>query len=92
MTRCGKRAAFGRLPVLLAGGILSVAALPSSGEIVLARRGHPADFTRVVRENATECERYAAAELRDFLKRQTDVELPIADDSEPLPEHAVLLG
>ena len=87
-----KRPVARRLRVLLVGGILFAAAMPSAGEMVLARRGHPADFTIVVRTDATECERYAATELRDFLKRQTDVELPVVDDSEPLPKHAVLLG
>ena len=91
MIRHAKWPAFSLLPVLFAGGIL-FATMPSAGEIVLASRGHPADLTIVIRAKATECERYAAAELRDFLKRQTDVELPIADDSNPLPERAVILG
>ena len=91
MMRCAKWPASSRLSVLLAGGIL-FATMQSAGEIVLASRGHPADFTIVVRAEATECERYAAAELRDFLKRQTDVELPIVDDSAPLAKHAVILG
>ena len=66
--------------------------LHAAGELVIARRGRPAEFTIVVRAQATECERYAADELRDFLNRLTGVELPIADDSAPLPDKAVLIG
>ena len=52
----------------------------TAGDLVLAQRGRAADCTIVVRAQATSCERYAADELRDFLKRQTGVELTIADD------------
>ena len=64
----------------------------TAGDLVLAQRGRAADCTIVVRAQATACERYAADELRDFLKRQTGVELTIADDSGPVPPKAVLLG
>jgi len=62
-----------------------------ASEIVLAERGRPAEYVIVTRQAATECEKYAATELRDFLKRQTDVELPIRDDSTPLPEKAIVV-
>ena len=70
--------------------LVLLAAVP--GSITLAHRGHPADCTIVTRAEATPCERYAAEELRHFLKRQTGVELPVVDDSSPLPERAVLVG
>ena len=78
----------GLFPVLLAGLALGATA----GELVLAERNHPASCTVVVRRNASPCERRAAAELRLFVKRQTGVELPIADDGGPLPARAIVLG
>ncbi len=60
--------------------------------ITLAARGQPARSCIVVRHEASECERHAAEELQTFLKRQTGVDVPIADDSAALPPQAVLLG
>ena len=77
----------------LIGAALCAAGLaPSANGLELARRGQATNCTIVVRAEASACERYAAEELRDFLKRLTGVELPIADDTSPLPAHAVLLG
>ena len=77
----------------LIGAALCAAGLaPSANGLELARRGQDANCTIVVRAEASACERHAAAELRDFLKRQTGVELPVADDASPLPALAVLLG
>ena len=78
----------GLLPVLFAG----LAFRAGAGELVLAERGHPAPCTVVVRCDASPCERRAAAELRHFVHRQTGVELPLADDADPLPARAILLG
>ena len=46
----------------------------------------------MISANASECARYAAEELRDYVLRMTGVRLSIVDDSAPLPERAVLLG
>ena len=86
-----------RVSSLLALTLLAACAPASSADrpaavLSIARRDHPADCTIVVRSGASACERHAAEELRAFLKRQTGVELEIADDSSPLPEKAVLLG
>ncbi len=77
------------LAVLLATTLSAVAAVPP---LVLAERGAPPACTIVVRAGASACERYAAEELRDFLKRQTGVSLPIAGDTHALPARAILLG
>ena len=75
--------------------LLSIAALSLSGyaegSITLARRGSPPDYAIVTRSAATATEKYAATELRDFLKRQTGVELKIRNDSTPIPEKAILV-
>ena len=77
---------------LIAAALCAAGLAPSASGLELVRRGQSADCTIVVRAEASACERHAAAELRDFLKRQTGVELPVADDASPLPALAVLLG
>lgn len=77
------------LAVVLAAAFSVAAAAPP---VVLAERGNPPACTIVTRADASACERYAAQELQRFLKRQTNVELPLATDAEPLPGHAILLG
>ncbi len=52
----------------------------------------PTNCTVVVRENSTPCERRAAAELCDLLRRQTGADLPVITDAAPLPARAILLG
>ena len=76
------------LPILFMGLALGVRA----GEFVLAERGRPAACAIVLRRNATPCERHAADELRTFVTRLTDVDLPVVDETAPLPARAVLLG
>ena len=46
-------------------------------EFVIAERGKPADCTIVCGEDADPAVRYAAEELRDYVKKLTDVELSI---------------
>ena len=46
-------------------------------DFVIAERGKPADCTIVCDEDADPAVRYAAEELRDYVKKLTDVELPI---------------
>ena len=77
----------------LIGLTLGVAGLvPSANGLELVRRGQVTNCAIVVRTEASACERYAAAELHDFLKRQTGVEVPLADDAAALPPRAILLG
>ena len=64
----------------------------SAADMNLAVRGHPAEYTIVIPAAASESQRYAAEELRDFTERVTGVALPIVTDAEPLPEKAILLG
>ena len=75
-------------PALLAG----LASCVCAGDLVLAERGRSAAAAIVVRRDATPCERRAADELRTFVARLTDVDLPVVDDSAPPPARAVLLG
>jgi len=69
------------------------AALAASDPLVLASRAPAADpYAIVVRAAASPCERYAAEELRTFLKRMTDRDLAVVTDEAPVPSHAILIG
>lgn len=50
------------------------------------------DYQIVVPKDAIPSEKHAAKELQSFLKQIAGAELPIMDDSAPLPERAILLG
>ena len=76
------------LSVMAAAGP-SVAADPV---FVIAIRGQPATATIVLPAAASPSQTYAAEELQKFTAEMTGVTLPIADDTGPLPEHAILLG
>ena len=64
----------------------------NAGDIVVAERGRAPEATIVIRAAASESERFAAEELRDFAEKVTGVRLPIVTDEGPLPAKAVLLG
>ena len=87
-----KNILFGLVAVLC-----SCAASCGAGSLVLAERGKPAAFSIVVPANASQPQRYAAEELRDFTEKTTGVRLLIvtADGgslgASTLPEKAVLL-
>ena len=78
------------LPALMA---VAVGALWGCGsrDLVLAERGASPEYAIVMRSCATGVEKYAVREMRDFIKRQTDVELPIQDDATPIPQKAILV-
>ena len=63
-----------------------------SGEMILAARGKPEEYVIIVPDHASESQRYAATELRDFVEKATNVRLPIVTDRIPLPPKAILLG
>ena len=51
-----------------------------SGEMILAARGKPEEYVIIVPDHASESQRYAATELRDFVEKATNVRLPIVTD------------
>lgn len=61
-------------------------------EIIVAERGRAPEATIVIRAAASESERSAAEELRDYTEKVTGVRLPIVTDEGPLPAKAILLG
>ena len=69
-------------------------AVPADGAdtLTLARRGEAGAATVVIRHDASPSERYAAEELVRYVAKMTDVQLPVVDDSSPLPARAILLG
>ena len=70
-----------------------VAVDAAAGEIILAERGAPPECPIRIANDADECVRYAAQELRDHVKQMTDVSLPIVADvaSASLPKKAIVL-
>lgn len=83
------KAAFSILSVFMAVP-LSVTAVGSMLDVAV--RGQSAEYVIVTSASASESQRYAAEELRDFMQKTTGVCLPIADDNSPLPAKAILLG
>ncbi|HOE60721.1 MAG TPA: DUF4838 domain-containing protein [Kiritimatiellia bacterium] len=69
-----------------------VAANTPTPDLVLARKGRPADRAIVCPVQASPSQRYAAEELQTFVEQMTGVRLPITDDRAPLPAKAILLG
>ena len=76
-------------PVLIlacfAIGVLPSNAADAAGgpqTLVLAERGKAAEYSIVVSEDAGECIRYAAEELRDFTEKTTGVKLPIVSGTD----------
>ena len=53
----------------------------SAGEFVLAERGCPAKCAIVLSSSASDSERHAALELRDYVKQITGVELPVSPEA-----------
>ena len=79
-----------------ASATASPIAVNAAAPLVLAKRGAAAEYAIVVAADADECQRYAAEELRDYVKQLTDVELPIVTNasdatSATLPEKAIVL-
>lgn len=73
---------------LSCGSILSFSA---DTEMILCDKAK-SPYTIVVSSNAPSPERHAAKELQHFLREISGATLPIVEDSEPLPPHAILLG
>jgi Fic family protein len=64
---------------LAVAGSVFVVAFASASEIHLAVRGKAPSFTIVTGEKPPPSVKFAASELRDYVKKITDVELPVAE-------------
>ena len=62
--------------VLVTVGLLCGATVAGEREIILAERGKEAAFAIVIPKTAGASVKYAAEELRDYVRGMTDVELP----------------
>ena len=73
--------------------IALIAAAASSHDILtVAAKRHPAQYVVVVREDASEPERYAARELTAYVEKMTGIRLAVTNDAGELPPKAILLG
>ncbi len=71
---------------------MAVASVSNAAEsLVLAERGKPAAYSVVIRADAGESERYAAAELTNYVSRLTGVALPVVVASQSTPVRAIRL-
>ena len=71
--------------------ILLASCSASAGELVLAQRGRTAEYTIVLPENAGASTKYAAEELRDYVRGMTGVTLPVGTDASR-PGNAIFLS
>ena len=62
------------------------------GELVLARRGAPAEYAVVLPAAASESQRYASEELVKYVEMTTGVRLPVVTEREARPEKGIYLG
>jgi hypothetical protein len=65
--------------------------LHGAGQLVLAERGKPVEYSIVMPKKALPSQKYAAEELRDFTEKVTGAKLPIVTDGASLPEKAVVI-
>ena len=72
--------------------LLCLTATSVQADLVLARRGQPADAVIVHAADAPESIKLACNELQMYLEKQTGVKLPIQDDGAALPKKAILVG
>ena len=63
-----------------------------AGELTLAERGAAPAHSIVIARGASPSQRYAAEELRAYVKRLTGVALPVVTDEGLLPAAAIVLG
>ena len=61
-------------------------------ELVIAERGKSPSYVIVRSAQASESEKYAAEELRDFLAKVTGVTLPLTTNAKPIPRKAIVIG
>lgn len=78
------------LPALVAAAPAFAAGEPAP--LVLAERGICPEYAIVIPSNASASVSYAAAELKRYVRRLTDAELPIVTDEADLPPKAIILG
>ena len=72
--------------------LLCLTATSVQADLVLARRGQPADTMIVHAADAPESIKLACNELQMYMERMTGVKLPIQDDGGALPTKAILVG
>ena len=72
--------------------LLSVLALAAPAQALRIVDDGRSDYQVVLAANAIPAERFAAEELVDHLEKMTGATLPIVDESDALPAHAILLG
>ena len=77
---------------VLCASLCAAVVVADIGDLALAVRGKPAEYTIVIPGSASPSQQYAAEELRDFTEKTTGVRLPIDKDDRPLPPKAILLG
>ena len=76
--------------LLAAAGCLCM--VGGAADLEISVKGVQGGSAIVVRAGATESERYAASEFRDWTERLTGERLRILDDSVPMPPKAIVLG
>ena len=59
-------------------------------ELVLARRGFPAEYSIALPAKPSDAQRYAAEELRDYVRKMTGVELPLGTSGDAAAEKAIV--
>ena len=73
--------------------VLLLSAFPLyGGELILAERGKPAEYTIVLPAEPSPSQRYAAEELQSFTEQMTGVRLPIAGAMQTVSTKTIRLG
>ena len=73
--------------------VLLLSAFPLyGGELILAERGKPAEYTIVLPAEPSPSQRYAAEELQSFTEQMTGVRLPIAGATQTVSTKTIRLG
>jgi hypothetical protein len=80
-----------RSAVIAALWALVCSASAFAQELTLVRDGK-SPFVIVLSASASGSQRRGANELQNYIRQMSGAELPIVDDSQPLPEHAILVG
>ncbi len=77
-----------RFPAFLAAALF---AIPSFAALTLVENGK-SPFRIVISKTASPSVRWAAAELRNDIRKISGADLPVITDDAPCPTHAILLG
>ncbi len=71
---------------------VAVMAVAECAALDIAVKGKAPEYTIVIAKDAHPAFKSAAKEFADFVEQITEVRLPVADDSSPLPAKAILIG